>query len=132
MTTAVMRFPEDCLASFTSSFGAADRSEYQIVGTKGSLKMNPAYEIVGDLKCELTIGGKTQKATYKKRDQFGPELTYFSKCILEDLEPEPNGLEGLADVRIINALQESAEKGKVVEIKPIDKKERPGIRTRAS
>ena len=127
MTTAVMRFPEDCLASFTCSFGAADRSEYQIVGTKGSLRMNPAYEMVGDLKCELTIEGKNQKTTYKKRDQFGPELAYFSKCVLEDLEPEPNGLEGLADVRIINALQESAEKGKVVEIKPIDKRERPTL-----
>lgn len=44
VTTAVMRFPEDCLASFTCSFGAADRSEYQIVGTKGSLRMNPGYE----------------------------------------------------------------------------------------
>ncbi len=89
--------------------------------------MNPGFEMAGDLKCELTIEGKAHKTTYKKRDQFGPELAYFSKCILEDLEPEPNGLEGLADVRIINALQESAEKGKVVEITPIDKKERPTL-----
>jgi len=59
--------------------------------------------------------------TYKKRDQFGPELAYFSKCILNNEEPEPNGLEGLADVCVINAIQESAEKDQPIAIKPIEK-----------
>lgn len=127
MTSALLRFPDEGLASFVCSFGASDRSEYEVVGTKGSVRMNPAYEMVGDLKCELTIDGKTTKTTYKKRDQFGPELAYFSKCILENVEPEPNGLEGLADVRIINAILESADKGKPVEIRPIEKKERPTV-----
>jgi predicted dehydrogenase len=45
MSAAVMRFPGDRLASFTCSFGAADRSSY----TKGVLRMDPAYEMVGDL-----------------------------------------------------------------------------------
>ena len=127
MYSAVLRFPEDRLATFTCSFGAADRSEYQVVGTKGSVRMNPAYEMVGDLKSELTLNGKTKKSIYKKRDQFGPELSYFSKCILNNEEPEPNGLEGLADVRIINAIRESAEKGKPIAVRPIEKKERPTI-----
>ena len=127
MYSALLRFPDDRLATFTCSFGAADRSEYQVVGTKGSVRMNPAYEMVGDLKSELTLNGKTKKSIYKKRDQFGPELSYFSKCILNNEEPEPNGLEGLADVRIINAIHESAEKGKPIAVKPIEKKERPTI-----
>jgi predicted dehydrogenase len=125
MTSALLKFPDDRLASFTCSFGAADRSEYEIVGTRGSIRMNPAYEMVGDLKSEMTVDGKKQKAIYKRRDQFGSEVTYFSNCILKDEEPEPNGLEGLADIRIINAIQESAEKGKPIAIKPIEKKERP-------
>jgi predicted dehydrogenase len=125
MTSALLRFPDEALATFVCSFGAADRSEYEVVGTNGTLRMNPAYEMVGDLKSELTIDGKTHKSTFKKRDQFGPELLYFSKCLLENLDPEPDGLEGLADVRIINALMESADRGKPVEIKPIEKRARP-------
>src|SRR5712672_4746071 len=74
MSAAVMRFPGDRLASFTCSFGAADRSSYEVIGTKGVLRMDPAYEMVGDLKCELTIAGRMHKSTYKKRDQFAPEL----------------------------------------------------------
>ena len=127
MTAGILRFPDERLAQFVCSFGAADRSEYEVVGTKGVLRMNPAYEMAGDLKSEIAVDGKTHKSTYKKRDQFGPELAYFSQCILENREPEPNGLEGLADVRIINALLESANRGKPMEIKPIEAKERPTV-----
>jgi predicted dehydrogenase len=126
MSSALLRFPEHRLASFTCSFGAADRSAYEVIGTKGVLKMDPAYEMVGNLKCELTVDGKTKKTTYKKRDQFGPELEYFSNCILNNKEPEPGGAEGLADVRIMNALRESERTGKPVSITPVDISKRPG------
>ena len=56
---------------------------------------------------------KKKKVRYavvgKKRDQFAPELVYFSDCILNDEEPAPSGREGLADVRIIRAILEAAE-----------------------
>lgn len=127
MSAAIMRFPGDRLASFTCSFGAADRSSYEVIGTKGVLKMDPAYEMVGDLNCELTVDGKTQKTTYKKRDQFGPELVYFSNCLLNGTEPEPGGAEGLADVRIINALLEAQQSGRPIALSPIDTGQRPTL-----
>src|SRR6201986_4769243 len=106
MASALMRFPDDRLATFTASFGAADRSAFEVIGTKGVLKMDPAYEMVGDLKSEVIIGERIKKSTFPKRDQFAPELSYFSNCILKNRGPEPGGLEGLADVRIVNALLE--------------------------
>lgn len=127
MSAAIMRFPGDRLASFTCSFGAADRSNYEVIGTKGVLKMDPAYEMVGDLKCELTVDGKTQKTIYKKRDQFGPELVYFSNCLLDGTEPEPGGAEGLADIRIINALLEAQQSGRPVAISAVDTGKRPTL-----
>jgi glucose-fructose oxidoreductase len=125
MTSVLMRFPEDRLAEFTCSFGAADRSEYEVVGTKGVLKMDPAYEMTGDLKCEITVDGRTQKNTYKKRDQFGPELVYFSNCVLRNQQPEPSGQEGLADVRIIQAILQSAQERKPIRIEATANVERP-------
>ena len=104
---AILRFPEGALATFAISFGAADVSAYELVGTKGSLRADPAYEYAGELKVTTTIGGKPRPRTFEKSDQFAPELVYFSDCILHDKEPEPSGNEGLADVRIIRALQES-------------------------
>jgi predicted dehydrogenase len=43
-------------------------------------------------------------------DQFAPELVHFSQCILEDRDPEPAGEEGLADVRILEAILVSRDR----------------------
>jgi predicted dehydrogenase len=127
MTSAIMRFPDERLANFTCSFGAADVSAYQVVGTKGALRVDPAYEFSGDLKHTLTINGKSRERTFPKRDQFAPELIYFSDCILTDQEPEPSGKEGLNDVRIIRALYRSAETAQPIRIGKLEKDERPHI-----
>jgi glucose-fructose oxidoreductase len=66
----------------------------------------------------LTTGGKISRKRVPKRDQFAPELLYFSECVLNDRRPEPGGHEGLQDIRIVRALYESAETGKAVPIPP--------------
>ena len=63
-----------------------------------------------------------------KRDQFAPELLYFSDCIVKNREPEPSGEEGRQDVRIVQALYESAETGKVVHVPPFARRARSGRR----
>ena len=125
MTSAMMKFPENRIATFTCSFGATDRSEFEIVGTKGALKMDPGYEMAEDLKMELTVDGKTTKQIFKKRDQFAPELVYLSDCVLKGKDPEPSGEEGLADVRVIQALLRSAKTNRPVEIPQTKIEQRP-------
>lgn len=127
MTTALLRFPDDRLASFTCSFGGGDVASYQIVGTKGDLIVSPAFHFAEKLGHQLTVGGKTKKTAFAKHDQFGPELLYFSKCILKNLKPEPSGLEGLADVKIIQALYQSARIGQPVSLKDMPEKNHPEL-----
>jgi glucose-fructose oxidoreductase len=127
MTSAVLRFPGDRLAAFTTSFGAADVARLQVVGTKGDLVMDPAYEYAEALSHRVTIGEKTTVRKFPKRDQFAPELLYFSECIMTGEDPEPSGWEGLADVRIIRALYQSADRGEPVALEPFDKRERPTL-----
>ncbi len=123
--SAVLKFPGERLAAFSCSFGAADVADYQIVGTKGSLRLDPAYEYATQLKHRLKIEGKEKIKVFRKRDQFAPELVYFSDCIIHDKEPEPAGEEGLADVRIIQALYRSAESGTPIKIQTELRKKRP-------
>jgi predicted dehydrogenase len=127
MTSAIMHFPGERLANFTCSFGAADVSAYQVVGTKGALRVDPAYEFSVGLKHTLTIDGKTRERAFPRRDQFGPELLYFSDCILNNKEPEPSGQEGMNDVRIIRALYRSVETGQSIRIGKLEKDERPHL-----
>jgi predicted dehydrogenase len=127
MTSVAMRFPGDRLASFTCSFGSADVSRYTLVGTKGTLTAEPAYEYSSGITYRTTIDGKTKTIKIPKRDQFAAELLYFSRCIQQDKQPEPSGVEGLADVRIIEAIYESTKSGKAVKIAPPEKSERPSL-----
>lgn len=125
MTGALLRFPQDRLATFLCSFGATDVSSYEVVGTKGRLRLDPAYEYVGKLKQQMTIDGKTRERPFPMRDQFAPELLYFSECILTGQDPEPSGEEGLNDIRIVEALYQSAETGRPVTLKRLDTPRRP-------
>ena len=125
--SAVLRFPGERLASFTCSFGAADVAEYRIVGTKGDLALEPAYEYAMALQHRLTIDGERKERRFAKRDQFAPELLYFSDCVLKNHNPEPGADEGLADIRVIRALYKSAQNGQPVELPPYEKRERPSL-----
>jgi glucose-fructose oxidoreductase len=125
--SAVLKFPANRVATFTCSFGAADRSAYEVVGTRGSLRMEPAYEYAEGLAFEVTIGERKRRRQFTKRDQFAPELLYFSDCVLRDRKVEPSGEEGLADVRVIEALRESMANGRFVETGLAQRDQRPTL-----
>jgi predicted dehydrogenase len=129
-TAATLRFGDDRVATFITSFNAADVASYRIVGTKGHLHADPAYEYAEGLEYALTIDGKTTRKKVGKRDQFAPELLYFSDCILNDRPPEPSGEEGMQDVKIVEALYASARSGKPIAIRPFTKRQRPAGRQR--
>lgn len=111
-----MKFPGDRLASFQVSFGAGESAALDVLGTKGRLHMEAAYEYVMPREITISLGEKKQKIRIGKSDQFAPELVYFSRCIRERRKPEPSGEEGLADVRVILAIEESLKKGKAISL----------------
>ena len=82
-TSAILRFEGERVASFVTSFNVADAGWYEVLGTKGRLKVEPAYEYAEGLAYEITSDGRTTKRQSAKRDQFAAELIYFSRCILE-------------------------------------------------
>jgi predicted dehydrogenase len=129
-TGALLRFEGERIAAFVTSFNASDVGEFRIVGTKGQLHVNPAYEYAEGLEYELTVDDKTTKKRIGKHDQFAPELLYFSDCILNDRTPEPSGEEGMQDVRIVEALYRSARTGKAVAIPPFEDRKKPSLRQR--
>ncbi|MDB5332767.1 MAG: glucose-fructose oxidoreductase, partial [Phycisphaerales bacterium] len=49
-------------------------------------------------------------------DQFAAEIDAFAQCILTNTPSQTPGEEGLRDVRIMQAIYESAETGKTVKL----------------
>lgn len=126
--SALLRFPHERLAAFTASFGAGKVSEYRLVGTKGDLAVDPAYDYARPLEHRLALEGNVvSERRFARRDQFAPELLYFSDCLLTNRDPEPSAEEGLADVRAIRALYRSIATGQAVGLPPYQRRERPSL-----
>jgi glucose-fructose oxidoreductase len=127
MTSVTLRFPGEKIAQFVVSFNGGEAGSYTVVGDKGSLTLEPGYTWEKEMKMTIKVEGKEEVRTFKKSQQFGAEIEYFSKCILEEKPIEPDGLEGLADLRVVLAVQKSAESGsQPVEIEAVAKGLHPG------
>jgi predicted dehydrogenase len=122
--SVILRFPKARLAQFTVSYYGNKLDSYTVVGTKGSLEMNPGYMYGKSLEQYAVMGQKEKHESFKNTDHFGGEMKYFSDCILKDKEPEPDGFEGLADVRVIEAIHRSLESGQWEKIVPTEIKRR--------
>jgi glucose-fructose oxidoreductase len=125
MTSGVMRFDGDRLATFTTSFNANGVSDFRVVGTEGNVHAEPAYEYAEALGYTLTIGETERKKKGRRRDQFAAEIAYFSDCIVQNREPEPSAAEGCWDVRVVNALYESAASNEPVKLDNFGPERRP-------
>ena len=124
--SAVLRFPDERLAQFTCSFGAYDHSALTIVGDKGRISLDPAYEYAADLTVETEIGGKApRRKKFPKRDQIAAELVAFARCVREGRDPEPSGEEGLADLYVLEAIQRATESGRTESVKRHPRRARP-------
>ncbi len=124
--SAILKYPEGKIASFTVSFGAFPMSDYDLIGTKGRIRLEKGFEYSQTMTLKTYEEGKTFVKRYPKRDQFAPELIYFSDCIQRKKKVEPSGEEGLMDIKIIEALLLSIDLGSPITLEEIHKRTRPG------
>lgn len=126
MVGATLHFPGERLATFTCSFGAADSSRYEVLGDRGRLVMEPAFEYAEGLRYALHVRDAVPEVRrFGKHDQFGAQLQYFSECIIDDRAVEPDGLEGLADINVVQAIHRSAQERGAVAVLPVQRERRP-------
>lgn len=135
--SVLLRFPGDRLAQFTVSFGAAVQDQYRMVGTRGHIELEQAYDYSGPRTLRLVVGGTEKLRRFRSGDQFAPELVKFSRAILQDKQIEPDGDEGLRDVRVIVAALKSARENRPLTLswparqrrpEPADRIYRPPVR----
>lgn len=119
-----LRFPGNRLAQFIVSYAANNVDSLTITGSKGSIHMDPAYGFGDAMEQRVTIGEKKSHESFKPTDQFGGEMRYFSDCILEDRDPEPDAEEGLADLRVIEGVLEALKTGRSVTLPPFARSRR--------
>ena len=124
--SVTLKFPKNRLAQFTVSYFGNKIDQYLVTGTEGSLELNPGFMYGKPLEQFEVLGQQESHKSFKNTDHFGGEMKYFSECILEDRDPEPDGLEGLADVRVIEAIHRSLASGRFEQVEPTAIRRRVG------
>jgi len=122
-----LRFPEERIAQFSCSFGAYPRATYEVVGTDGFLTLENAYDYTTDMYLHVHGTHGDKHRTFEHSDQVAAEISYFARCVRENREPEPSGWEGLADVRVLQAVLQSARFGRAVPLEPLVRRHRPDL-----
>lgn len=106
--TFALRFPSGIEANCISSYSSAHNG-YRVIGTAGWIGLEPATSYEGQA---MTIhkDGRTEARTLPSpvKNQFAGQLDHLSECILSGATPIVSGEEGLADLRVIEAIYRSA------------------------
>jgi glucose-fructose oxidoreductase len=124
---ALIRFPGERLAHFHTSFGEERASTLTIFGEDGLIRLTEAYEPQGPMTLEVVKQGERQEFQFEPVDAAARLVDYFSDCIINDRQPEPSGVEGLEDVRMIEAIYRSARDGRPVTLPRLARVEGTGM-----
>lgn len=116
-----LRFPSGVLAHCDCSFATSESRRYRVHCTEGWIEMDPAFSYRG-LRLRTKRGdakrGNAEHAEHllEQVDHFAAEMDHFSDCILNETTLRTPGEMGLADMRVVAAIDEAARTGRAVKI----------------
>ncbi len=108
-------FPSGLLAIGNCSFGTSVSRNFQIEGSEGFLRMEGAFGYEGQ---RLFVQKEQQNCEHRliPVNHFAAEMDHFSECLLHDHAPRTPGEEGLADQRILAAIDQAVQTERRVKI----------------
>jgi len=103
-----LEFPSGVLGSCMSMY-SANRNQILLMGDKGRIELEPATSYRGiQLRAGSGRGEEVTPPPGPGATMWAGQLDHLAQCILQDREPIVAGEEGLRDIRIIEAIYQSA------------------------
>jgi len=117
--TFQMRFPSGALGVCSCGFDSIRSDRFRGTGDKGYVEMDPAfgYHSLQLKTCKKDVGGEylvESNHNIAPVNHFAKEMDHFSGVVLEGKKCRSTGEEGMADIRVIEAIRESCAKGGAV------------------
>jgi xylose dehydrogenase (NAD/NADP) len=109
-----MRFANDVLAQFDSSFAIPFHTLLEIVGSEGTLNIPRPFKPETDEKIYLTRADRTETIKIKGQELYIGEVEDMADAILLGHEPRISLDDSRANVAVICALLDSARAGKAI------------------
>jgi predicted dehydrogenase len=122
---ALVRFPDERLAHFHTSFGEEPYSHLTVFGEEGWIHVANAFEANATGRLTVMHRGERVEATFEAVDEFAATLAACSGALRDERAPEASGIDGLQDTRVIEAIYRSARDGRPVTLPRLAGLERP-------
>jgi predicted dehydrogenase len=117
----MLRYPSGLIASCNTGYSAHRSSFARIEGSEGWAQLSPSFGYNG-LKMQYNKLLKKHSTDFQpsipEKDQFAEELDHMALCVTTNRRPHTPGEEGLQDVRIIEAIYQSARSSRPVKLTP--------------
>ena len=108
------RFPSGAVAQLVSSYDSAGINFAEVRGTTGVLSMNPATSYAGQ---KMQLNGR-ELTPGDPGVQFVGQIDHFANAVRDGTPILTPGEMGLRDLRLIEAIYESARTGRTVKLGP--------------
>ncbi|AEH36190.1 Gfo/Idh/MocA family protein [Halopiger xanaduensis] len=107
----------DASARIASGFDTQDVQRYRIEAANGWIEVEGAFNPSSDTyELEYEIDGRHAVETFDPVDQYRLEIEHFADCAENDRQPRTDGNEAIANMAVIDALYESAETDRAVDV----------------
>lgn len=114
----ILEYGDGSMAHVDGSFDAPETQRYRVEAENGWVEAQPAFNIPPDEPATLTyeIDGRRGTEEFEPVDQYRLQVEAFADAVESGREPRTGLEEAVANMQVIDALYESADRGTPVEI----------------
>ena len=115
---AVLEYEDGSSARVASGFDTEGIQRYRVEAANGWLEVEDAFNPPSDepLELEYRVDGRHVVETFDPVDQYRLEVEEFVSSVEEEREPRTDGEEAIANMAVVDAISESAETDRAVEV----------------
>ncbi|MGH9406727.1 MAG: Gfo/Idh/MocA family protein [Terriglobia bacterium] len=109
-------FPGGLVLQAAASFGADKASFLHLHGEKGWAALDPAFAYDEERRLFGKVSGRRFERAFPLLDEFALELDALADAVAAGRNPEPDGVQGMRDVAVMQAIYEAARERREVAI----------------
>lgn len=113
--TFELRFASGVLAHCGCGFSGAESRQYRVMCSGGWMQLDSAFAYSGQ-RMHVSHDQELTELRLAHVDHFASEMDHFSQCVRDNKDPLTPGEDGLADMKVMAAVQKSADTGGRVQV----------------
>lgn len=107
----LVEFPDGVTGAFSASFAGPTDTHLTVYGSEGQVTLEDAFQPGADRTLRVGTGDGSAVFEGLGADEVREQFDYFAHCVLTDTRPEPDGRDGLVDLRTMAEVYRDAGTG---------------------